>query len=75
MMTLKSKMRVSYRKLRHILIDRDMKKKDLEDLAGLPHYQMYKIANDKDLTTDVIGAICLALNVGIDDILEFNAEE
>ena len=68
-------MRVSYRKLRHILIDRDMKKKDLEDLAGITHYQMYKIANDKDLTTDVIGAICLALNVGIDDILEFNAEE
>ena len=72
---MKSKMRVSYRKLRHILIDRDMKKKDLEDLAGITHYQMYKIANDKDLTTDVIGAICLALNVGIDDILEFNAEE
>lgn len=75
MMTLKSKMRVNYRKLRHILIDRDMKKKDLEDLAGITHYQMYKIANDKDLTTDVIGAICLALNVGIGDILEFNAEE
>ena len=75
MMTLKSKMRVRYRKLRHILIDRDMKKKDLEDLAGITHYQMYKIANDKDLTTDVIGAICLALNVGIGDILEFNAEE
>lgn len=63
--------KVSYRKLRHILIDRGMKKKDLEEAAGLTHYQMYKIANDKDITTDVIGDICKALNVEINDILEF----
>lgn len=66
-----SKMAVSYRKLRHILIDRGMKKKDLEEAAGITHYQMYKLANDKDITTDVIGAICTALEVSIDDILEF----
>ena len=30
-----SKMAVSYRKLRHILIDRGMKKKDLEEAAGI----------------------------------------
>ena len=62
---------VSYKKLRHILIDRGMKKKDLEEAAGLTHYQMYKIANDMNITTDVIGAICGTLNVGVDDILEF----
>ena len=66
-----SKMAVSYRKLRHILIDRGMKKKDLEEAAGITHYQMYKLANDKDITTDVIGAICTALGVSVDDILEF----
>lgn len=66
-----SKMAVSYRKLRHILIDRGMKKKDLEEAAGITHYQMYKLANDKDITTDVIGAICTALEVSVDDILEF----
>ena len=64
-------MAVSYRKLRHILIDRGMKKKDLEEAAGITHYQMYKLANDKDITTDVIGAICTALEVPVDDILEF----
>ena len=64
-------MAVSYRKLRHILIDRGMKKKDLEEVAGITHYQMYKLANDKDITTDVIGAICTALEVSVDDILEF----
>lgn len=66
-----SKMAVSYRKLRHILIDRGMKKKDLEEAAGITHYQMYKLANDKDITTDIIGAICTALEVSVDDILEF----
>lgn len=54
-----------------ILIDRGMKKKDLEEAAGIKIYQMYKLANDKDITTDVIGAICTALEVSVDDILEF----
>ena len=64
-------MAVSYKKLWHILVDRNMKKKDLEKAAGITHYQMYKLANDKDITTDVIGAICSALNVTSDDIMEF----
>lgn len=64
-------MAVSYKKLWHILVDRNMKKKDLEKAAGITHYQMYKLANDKDITTDVIGAICVALEVKSDDIMEF----
>ena len=64
-------MAVSYKKLWHILVDRNMKKKDLEEAAGITHYQMYKLANDKDITTDVIGAICVALDVKSDDIMEF----
>lgn len=55
-------MRVSYNRLRHLLIDRDMKKVDLERAAGITHYQMFKIANDKDLNTAVLRAICTALN-------------
>ena len=64
-------MAVSYKKLWHILVDRNMKKKDLEETAGITHYQLYKLANDKDITTDVIGAICAALEVKSDDIMEF----
>ena len=64
-------MAVSYKKLWHILVDRNMKKKDLEETAGITHYQMYKLASDKDITTDVIGAICAALEVKSDDIMEF----
>ena len=64
-------MAVSYKKLWHILVDRNMKKKDLEEAAGITHYQMYKLANDKDITTDVIGAICAALEVEPNDIMDF----
>ena len=64
-------MAVSYKKLWHILVDRNMKKKDLEKAAGITHYQMYKLANGKDITTDVIGAICAALEVEPNDIMEF----
>lgn len=64
-------MAVTYRKLWHILIDRNMKKKDLEQLAGISHYQMCKLARDRDVTTDVIGAVCEALDVRVEDILDF----
>ncbi|HHX14337.1 MAG TPA: helix-turn-helix transcriptional regulator [Clostridiales bacterium] len=64
-------MAVTYKKLWHILIDRNLKKKDLEAMAGITRYQMYKLSGDKDVTTDVIGAICAALNVKADDIMEF----
>ena len=64
-------MAVCYKELWHILVDKNMKKKDLEKAAGITHYQMYKLANDKDITTDVIGAICNALNVTPDDIMDF----
>ena len=62
---------VSYKKLRHILLDKNMMKKDLEEAAHLTHYQMYKIANDKHITTDVVFAICNALGVKANDIMEY----
>lgn len=63
-------MAVSYRKLWYILIDRKMKKKDLEKAANITHYQMYKLANDMDVTTDVLAHICAALGCTVDDIME-----
>jgi len=64
-------MAVTYKKLWHLLIDRNMMKKDLEEKAGLTHYQMCKLAKDKDVTTDVLASICSALDVRVEDIMEF----
>ena len=60
-------MKVSYKKLWKILIDQDMKKRDLEKAAGISHYTINKL----NVTTDVLGKICMALNCTIDDIMEF----
>ena len=64
-------MAVTYKKLWHLLIDRNLMKKDLEEMAGITHYQMRKLARDKDVTTDVLGAVCKALDVRVEDIMDF----
>lgn len=62
-------MAVTYKKLWHLLIDRNLMKKDLEEMAGITHYQMCKLAKDKDVTTEVLGAVCKALDVHVEDIM------
>lgn len=64
-------MAVTYNKLRHILIDRGMMKKDLQELAGLTNHIMMKIRTDQDITTETIEKICRALNCEVADIMEF----
>lgn len=64
-------MAVSYKKLWHILIDRNMKKKDLEALAGINHYKMNKMSRNETVTIDVLGKICSALDCKMEDIVEF----
>ncbi len=64
-------MATSYKKLWHILVDRDLKKKDLQKMAHLTQYQMTKLSRGENITTDIVGKICAALNVKADDIMEF----
>jgi DNA-binding Xre family transcriptional regulator len=48
------KMAVSYKKLWKILIDRDMKKKDLCVAAGISHASTVKLGKNENITTDVL---------------------
>lgn len=64
-------MLVTYKKLRHLLIERKMKKKDLKEQAGLTQHEMLKLRNDMNITTETIGKICKALNCEATDIMEF----
>ncbi len=68
-------MAVSYKRLWHILLDKNMMKKDLEALAGITHYQMTKLSKDENVTTEVIGKICEALNCTPDDMMEFLVDD
>ena len=63
-----------YNKLWKILIDKKMKKKDLQEAAHITHYQMMKLARDENITTEIIGRICKALGCTPDEIMEFYDE-
>ena len=63
-------MGVTYKKLFKLLIDRNMKKKDLRDLAGIGNSTMTKLSNDENVTIEVMAKICRALDCTIDDVIE-----
>ena len=63
---------ISYKKLWKLLIDRDMKRKDLRIAAGLSSASMAKLSKNENLTTDVLLRICNALRCDISDIMEIS---
>jgi len=68
-------MAVTYKKLWHILLDRDMKKKDLQEAAKLTSYAMNKLSRDEAVTTDVLAKVCRSLKCTLDDIMEVLPEK
>ena len=64
-------MAVSYKRLWKLLIDKDMKKSDLEREAHLTHYSLSKLTKGQDVSTDVLYKICSALDCDVNDIMEF----
>ena len=63
-------MAVSYKKLWKLLIDRDMKKKDLCEQAGISSASVTKMGKGGHVTTEVLLKICTALDCTMDDIME-----
>lgn len=68
-------MAVSYKRLWKLLIDRDLKKRDLEAKAKISHYTVNKMNRGDNITTDIIQKICLALDVTPDEIMEIIPDE
>lgn len=54
-----------------MLLDKNMKKKDLQESAELTAYAMNKLSRDEDVTTETLGKICKALQCSTDEIMEF----
>jgi DNA-binding Xre family transcriptional regulator len=61
---------VSYKKLWKILIDKDMKKQDLQRLAGVSWGAITKLSKGETVSMDVIIKICKCLKCDIGDIME-----
>jgi len=68
-------MAVSYKKLWHILLDRNMKKRDLERLAGISEYVVKKMSRDELVTIDIIWKISQALGCSMEDLVDFSDSE
>ena len=68
-------MNISYKRLWHILLDRDLKKKDLAEIAGVSTYTINKLNRNENVTIEVLAKICKALDCTMDDILEVLDDE
>ena len=68
-------MAISYKKLWKLLIDRDMKKKDLVALSGISQSSVTKMGKNENVNTDVLVRIGQALKCDIGDIAEIILEE
>ena len=64
-------MSASYKKLFKLLIDRDIKKKELAERAGISISTITKMGKDGAVvSSDVLVKICTALDCTVDDIFE-----
>ena len=63
-------MAISYKKLWKLLIDKDIKKKDLVKMAGISGYTLNKLNHGDNVNAETLMKICVALDCSFDDIME-----
>ena len=68
-------MAVSYKRQWKLLIDRDLKKKDLVQLADISGYTINRLTKNENVNTETLVKICNALNCSIEDIMEITRNE
>lgn len=68
-------MGVSYKRLWKLLIDKDMKKKDLAAAANISTYTVNKLKHGENVNTDTLVSICKVLDCTFDDIMELIPDE
>jgi len=68
-------MAISYKKLWKLLIDKDMKKKDLQRLSGVSSASITKLGRNENVNTEILQKICIALQCDISDIMEMTIDD
>ncbi len=68
-------MAVSYKRLFHLLIDKGITNAELMEKGGFSANIITRLKRDNYVALDTIERICLALECGVDDILEFIPDE
>lgn len=64
-------MAVKYDRLFHLLIDRKITNAQLAKKAGVSANIITRLKNDQYISMESVERLCLALNCGVDEILEF----
>ena len=64
-------MQISYKKLWKLLIDNDLKKKDLLADAGISWATITKMSKNKPVSMEMLIKVCEALKCNVGDIVEF----
>ena len=68
-------MKVCYNKFFKLLIDRRIRKMEFAKMAGISQNTMARLSRNQNVSLDVLGKICCALDCKIGDILEFISED
>lgn len=63
-------MKISYSKLWHTMLDKKIKKIDLEKNAGITHYAMIQMGKGEPISLEVLVKICEYLDCGLNDVVE-----
>lgn len=61
-------MKISYKKLWKLLIDKEINKKQLAELSGISQYTVNKMTHGDNVNTETLVKICTALQVDIGDV-------
>ena len=67
-------MAVSYKKLWKMLIDKEISKQQLREMTSIARSTMVKMVNNEYVAMDVLVRICLAMDCGMDDIVEIERD-
>ena len=68
-------MAVSYKRLFHMMIEREMTNAQLQQKAGFSANIITRLKRNDTISMDSLESICRAMNCGVDDILEFVPEK
>lgn len=69
------RMAISYNKLWKLLIDKNMKKKDLKEQAEISQNVMAKLGKGQAVAMESMAKICAVLECDIGDVMEFIPDE
>ena len=68
-------MAVSYKRLFHLMIEKDMTNTQLQQKAGFSANIITRLKRNGYISLESIESICHVMNCGVDDILEFIPED